>query len=350
MAGSTNLLQWNPTGANQETDAQYLTDGQRTGGAVDPSIWTSALANKVLYQISTVTTALGQALAAKGYVISDAALSTLAGQLANIVTQIDLIAALALYAPITSPALQGVPLAPTPATADNSTKLATTAFVKGQGYLASITNAMVLSALGFTPVQQGGGALQQATKLFLGWDNTRVRVTVNATDFGELAFMSDLTPYAPLVNPTFPAGVAVTGQIVVSGLTAMGGGAVTIITAPATDSSTKVPNTFWVQSLFQNAFLASIGYFEWPGGLILNWGFVGGGSLTPGSQVAVTFKKAYTAGPPFAIAIAPDCTSASNTTAWFSACARTAVGFNFQQAPGTQFGSIANHTWLAIGV
>jgi hypothetical protein len=38
------------------------------------------------------------------------------------------------YAPLASPTFTGTPAAPTPSTADNSTKLATTAFVKAQGY------------------------------------------------------------------------------------------------------------------------------------------------------------------------------------------------------------------------
>lgn len=42
----------------------------------------------------------------------------------------DLVAAVALKAPLASPAFTGAPSAPTPAGADNSTKLATTAFVK----------------------------------------------------------------------------------------------------------------------------------------------------------------------------------------------------------------------------
>lgn len=39
-----------------------------------------------------------------------------------------------LLAPKASPAFTGTPTAPTPAAADNTTKLATTAFVKNQGY------------------------------------------------------------------------------------------------------------------------------------------------------------------------------------------------------------------------
>lgn len=41
--------------------------------------------------------------------------------------------------------------APTPATTNNSTQIATTAFVKSQGYLTGITKAQVTTALGYTP-------------------------------------------------------------------------------------------------------------------------------------------------------------------------------------------------------
>jgi hypothetical protein len=51
------------------------------------------------------------------------------------------------YAALASPALTGNPTAPTPATADNDTSIATTAFVKAQGYL---TSAPVTSVAGRT--------------------------------------------------------------------------------------------------------------------------------------------------------------------------------------------------------
>lgn len=50
-------------------------------------------------------------------------------------------------APLASPALSGNPTAPTPLTADNDTSIATTAFVKAQGYL---TSAPVTSVAGRT--------------------------------------------------------------------------------------------------------------------------------------------------------------------------------------------------------
>lgn len=57
----------------------------------------------------------------------------------TLTNQGDLAAALALKAPLDSAALTGTPTAPTPSTADNTTKVATTAFVKAQGYLAGTT-------------------------------------------------------------------------------------------------------------------------------------------------------------------------------------------------------------------
>jgi hypothetical protein len=56
----------------------------------------------------------------------------------------------ALRAPIASPIFTGVPQAPTPANADNSTILATTAFVKQQGYLTTI-----ILTVGTTPIGAG---------------------------------------------------------------------------------------------------------------------------------------------------------------------------------------------------
>lgn len=199
MPGSTNFQQWNPSAANQETDAQYTTDAQRVGGAANPAIFDSATANKVLYQVTTFVAALAQALAAKGFALSDANINALAGVLATVTTATDLSAALAAYAPLASPALTGAPTAPTAAVGDNTAKLANTAFVKQQGYLTAISGAMVLAALGFTPIQQGGGAGQGTNKVRIGWDpaaNPHLRVQIDATDCGDLAYVSDLAPYA----------------------------------------------------------------------------------------------------------------------------------------------------------
>jgi hypothetical protein len=86
---TTNLQQWNPTGSNMETDAEYAADSQRTGGATDPSIFPSPTGNKVFYQFSTYLTALFTAFANKGFTTSDSNLSTLTAQCANFLTTAD---------------------------------------------------------------------------------------------------------------------------------------------------------------------------------------------------------------------------------------------------------------------
>lgn len=90
MAGSNNLLQWNPTKANQENDAAYLTDAQRSGGAPNGQIFASLTANKLFYQLTTFVSAMAQMLAAKGYAISDADISALIVVLSDIVTKPEL--------------------------------------------------------------------------------------------------------------------------------------------------------------------------------------------------------------------------------------------------------------------
>lgn len=52
----------------------------------------------------------------------------------DVYTKTEVDTALALKAPLASPAFTGTPTAPTPASTDDSTKVATTAYVKAQGY------------------------------------------------------------------------------------------------------------------------------------------------------------------------------------------------------------------------
>ena len=75
--GSNSFLQWNPGAANQETDAAYAADTQRTGGAAAPSLFSSVLANKLFFQLSTMVAALAQVMANAGQTVSDANLSNL---------------------------------------------------------------------------------------------------------------------------------------------------------------------------------------------------------------------------------------------------------------------------------
>lgn len=89
MAGTTNFIQFNPNQINQETDAQYTADQSRSGGFATDAIVPSPLLNKALYQASTMSAALGEMLASKGFAVTDANLPALVSALANIITTAD---------------------------------------------------------------------------------------------------------------------------------------------------------------------------------------------------------------------------------------------------------------------
>jgi len=134
------FLVWNPNATNQENDAAYTADSLRSGGATAGAILPDPTFNKFAFQESIAVKALMDMLTNKGYAPTDGAsvpataLSNLIGVLANIMTAADM----AVFARLLSPTFTGVPQAPTPAAGDNSTKIATTAFVTA------------LLALGFT--------------------------------------------------------------------------------------------------------------------------------------------------------------------------------------------------------
>src|SRR6478736_3445018 len=89
------------------------------------------------------------------------------------------------YAPLASPALTGTPTAPTASLADNSTTLATTAWVKGQGY------------------GSGGGGAPLDSPAFTGVPTApTAAVNTNTTQLATTAFVKG-QGYAPLASPSF---------------------------------------------------------------------------------------------------------------------------------------------------
>ena len=90
MAGTTDFLTFNPGQVNQETDSQWSSDAQRTGGISSGAIIPSTMLNKALNQATVMVAALGQMLATKGYSTSDSNQNQLAAVLAAILTQADL--------------------------------------------------------------------------------------------------------------------------------------------------------------------------------------------------------------------------------------------------------------------
>lgn len=140
---TTNFLQWNPNAANQESDATYGSDSQRSGGAGVGSIFASVLANKLFYQLSIFVTALATALRNKGYTTTDGAtspstaLAALTAVLANLVTNADLQNSGAPYggAFFSNASLQASSTSTNPPVTDSSTRIATTSFVNSQHYV-----------------------------------------------------------------------------------------------------------------------------------------------------------------------------------------------------------------------
>ena len=119
-------LSGNPSG--------FLTSSSLTGYATES--WVTSQLGSYLTTSAAASTYLTQSNAASTY-------QTISGMSSYLTTA----TAASTYAPLASPALTGNPTAPTPATSDNDTSIATTAFVKAQGYL---TSAPVTSVAGKT--------------------------------------------------------------------------------------------------------------------------------------------------------------------------------------------------------
>lgn len=78
-----------------------------------------------------------------------------------------------LKAPLASPTFTGVPISTTPSNADNSTKIATTAFVKNQSYLTTTSAASTYAPLA-SPALTGTPTAPTAT---LGTNTTQIATT-----------------------------------------------------------------------------------------------------------------------------------------------------------------------------
>ena len=117
------------------------------------------------------------------------------------------------YAPLASPALTGNPTAPTPATADNDTSIATTAFVKAQGYLTSAPVTSVAGKTGAVTLVVGdvSGAATLASPALTGTptsptaavdtNTTQIATTAYVVGQGYLKSATASSTYAPLASP-----------------------------------------------------------------------------------------------------------------------------------------------------
>ncbi|MDT7952827.1 MAG: hypothetical protein RQ966_15090 [Acetobacteraceae bacterium] len=139
--------------------------------------------------------------------------------------------------------------------------------------LAAVRALVAAGALGFTPVQQGGGASQGTNKVYLGWDGAALRAQVDATDLGRLAKVSDLAPYA--------LASALAGYVTNAALAADLAGYVTNGALAA-----DLANYVTTASVASKSFAVS-GYATLASGLILQWGTANIPSGTVNSPVSL---------------------------------------------------------------
>lgn len=163
-AGAPASLQNAELAFNEVDDVLYY--GKGTGGAGGTATTVEAIGGKGAFvgltgdqSVAGAKTFTGTVVvptpsadthaATKAYVDSAAPNLAAGSGIAITGTTTKTIAADSTVARLASPAFTGTPTAPTPVTSDNTTKLATTAYVKAQGYL---TSAPVTSVAGKTGV------------------------------------------------------------------------------------------------------------------------------------------------------------------------------------------------------
>lgn len=98
----------------------------------------------------------------------------------------------ATIARLASPALTGTPTAPTPTTADSTTKIATTAYVKAQGYLTSVPVTSVAGKTGAVTLVVGdvSGAAPLESPALTGTPTAPTATTAtNSTQIATTAFV-----------------------------------------------------------------------------------------------------------------------------------------------------------------
>jgi hypothetical protein len=200
--------------------------------------------------------------------------------------------ALAAKAPLASPTFTGTPLAPTPTLSDSTTKVATTAYVKGQNYLTSVTATDVglgnvtneSKATMFTGAALTGNST--ATTQSTGNNSTRIATTayvkgqnyltsVTATDVG----LGNVTNES---KATMFTGAALTGNS-------------TAVTQSTGNNSTRIATTAYVKG--QN-YITSVTATD-----------VGLGNVTNESKATMFASPTFTGTP-----LAPTPTLSDNTT------------------------------------
>lgn len=165
------------------------------------------------------------------------------------------------FAPIANPTFTGDPQAPTPATADNDTSIATTAFVKAQSYITAA--ALASYAPLASPTLTGD---PKSVTPSTADNDTSIATTayVQANLSSYLTTVSATSTYAPLASPTFTGDPKAPTPL-------------------TTDNDTSIATTAYVKANLVN-FVALGGGGTMTGGLYMvpyNAGALSSGSFTP---------------------------------------------------------------------
>lgn len=223
---STNFLQWNPTEANQETDAQYLADALRVGGAPVDAIYPSPLANKVFYQASTMAKAFADFMVAQGLSPSDASLASLKASIAQAIS-------VSTFSPTVGGTANAItltyPIAPLSYQAGQEIRFIASATNTGAATI-NVNGLGVVTILKKTPaglVALVGDEIVSGLVISLVYDGTHMQLGTNAQSGGSVwagtsggsANAQTLTPSGPISSYaagqrfTFVAGFTNTGAM-----------------------------------------------------------------------------------------------------------------------------------------
>ena len=259
--GSTNFLPFNEAQANMETDAQYLIDATRTGGAGVDAEWPSPSANKTLYQGSGGVYSIMKMMANKGFTTNDTNLGTLTAVMANILTTADVPGNLQVLPwasswSLNAAAYQGFQIA-----LQGTTSLTFTGQTAGE-----------LVALLFVQDGAGGHTVVYPSNV-VGGAQPDPTPTVTSMQVFKVDSTLTLRAFTPMMSPSGQGGTPI-GAFDPSAGTFTALMATATATAPtvaATDSSTNVATTAWVNTLMSGV-ITTDGYIRLPGGLLLQWG------------------------------------------------------------------------------
>jgi hypothetical protein len=317
---STNFIQFNPTGANQESDVEYVADSQRSGGYGTDNIVPSPLLNKATYQPTTFCAAFGQMMAAKGYSTSDANVAVLAAVLANIVTEADLLSNLVSVAYSPTPAFN--------AAAANGFQMTLTGNVTS----STISGVVAGQVVGFFFIQDAtGGRTVAWPSSFVG--AVQPDPTPNAVSL--ILFKADLSANLHASGPAFSNnGVFATNGLVCP-------------TRTSGDNTTNAATTAFVQSAIASGFTSgSNANGRWakdPSGLIRQWGTVAGAS----TGTIVDFPIAFTNSSSIAVNTTSLWYGPGNSICFVIVTKNSISTTQFEVALGV--GSPQDFQWFAIG-